>query len=341
MMRENKILIGILAMGMVLISGCVEEKQQVNESENETLDQTPAVNKTDEPGCTSSSDCACGVDKETGDCAFGNKDFIDVSVQCPDFCSGIAGHLEIKCVNNKCAQVEKTEAGLSYEVSECNESWTNITEKVDVKAYDSIKISHDLPYTCCANITLDLERDGNSLKIIETNIGEVCRCMCGYRIDAEITGLNSGKYDLEIWGVKKEGYDHYRKIYDGTVDYRKSRVCTGDNCFYVELAVTPDERARGLMFRQQMNPERGMLFIFGEEGEYPFWMKNTLIPLDMIWINKDNEVVFISKNVQPCGSDFCPAINPGKKAMYVLELNGGVSDKIGLGVGDKVVFDIN
>ena len=340
MKREN-ILIGILAIGMVLISGCIEEKPRVNESANETLNQTPAVNKTDKSVCTSSSDCACGADKETGDCAFGNKEFIDVSVQCPDFCSGIAGHLELKCIENRCIQVVRSEAELNYKVSGCNESWTNLTEKVDVKAYDSIKISHDLPYTCCANITLDLEREGNSLKIIETNIGEVCRCMCGYHIDAEITGINFGKYALEIWGVKKEGYDHYKKIYEGMVDYRKSRVCIGDNCFYVELVATPYERARGLMFRKHMDPDSGMLFIFEEEDEYPFWMKNTLIPLDMIWINKDREVVFIGKNVQPCESGICPMINPGKKAMYVLELNGGVSDKIGLSVGDKVTFDIN
>ena len=56
----------------------------------------------------------------------------------------------------------------------------------------------------------------------------------------------------------------------------------------------------GLMFRENMDSDRGMLFIFEKEGEYPFWMKNTLIPLDIIWINKDKEVVFISENAQPC-----------------------------------------
>lgn len=116
-------------------------------------------------------------------------------------------------------------------------------------------------------------------------------------------------------------------------------VCIKDNYFYVELAETPSEKARGLMFRKHLDLDKGMLFVFRREGIYPFWMKNTLIPLDIIWINKDKEVVFISKNTPPCRSKDCPPINPGKKAMYVLELNGGIADKIGLVVGDRVVFD--
>ncbi|MFN3302032.1 MAG: hypothetical protein ACK413_03340, partial [Patescibacteria group bacterium] len=53
--------------------------------------------------CQTDADCACGVDKETGQCAFGNKNFIDTSKQCPDFCTGIAGHIRIKCINNLCS----------------------------------------------------------------------------------------------------------------------------------------------------------------------------------------------------------------------------------------------
>ena len=122
---------------------------------------------------------------------------------------------------------------------------------------------------------------------------------------------------------------------------KQNQVCINDNCFYVELATTPDERALGLMFREHLDPDKGMLFIFEEEGVHPFWMKNTLIPLDIIWISEDKEVVFISKNTQPCKTDICPSINPGKKARYVLEVNGGVSDKIGLNVGDKALILCN
>ena len=119
------------------------------------------------------------------------------------------------------------------------------------------------------------------------------------------------------------------------------RVCINDHCFQVELAVTPDARARGLMFRKHLDKDRGMLFIFEEEDIHPFWMKITLIPLDILWINSKKEIVFIYKNAQPCSIEPCPTIYPGRIAKYVLELKGGSSDKIGLAEGDKVFFDIS
>lgn len=120
-------------------------------------------------------------------------------------------------------------------------------------------------------------------------------------------------------------------------EYRgRNRVCFKDNCFEVELAKTDEERMLGLMFRKSLGQNRGMLFIFPEEGIYSFWMKNTRIPLDIIWINENKDVVFISEHTQPCKEDFCPSITPPEKAKYVLEINGGVSKEIGLGVGDSV-----
>jgi len=93
------------------------------------------------------------------------------------------------------------------------------------------------------------------------------------------------------------------------------------------------------MFREHLDPDKGMLFIYQDEGVHYFWMKNTLIPLDMVWINSNREVIFISKDVQPCEISQCPLICPGQKVQYVLELNGGTSDKIGLATGDKITFD--
>ena len=118
-----------------------------------------------------------------------------------------------------------------------------------------------------------------------------------------------------------------------------SKVCFGAKCFYVELAVTPEERSRGLMFREHLDPDKGMLFIYNDEGVHSFWMKNTLIPLDMVWINGNREVISVSKDVQPCQTSQCPLIGPGQKVQFVLELNGGTSDKIGLAIGDKITFD--
>lgn len=119
---------------------------------------------------------------------------------------------------------------------------------------------------------------------------------------------------------------------------KRSQVCFENSCFYVELAATPEERNRGLMFRENLDLDKGMLFVFDKEGDYPFWMKNTLIPLDIIWINENKEVVFIKENAQPCGEQFCPEIEPAQNAKYVLEINGGQSEKIGLIVGKKFDF---
>ena len=257
----------------------------------------------------------------------------------------VSAHVEFKIVENH--DNENIKLKLNYNVSECNEFLENMSEEVDI-SLDSeiIKINHDLPYVCCANVTLHLEQDENIIKVIETNIGEVCRCSCMYYVDAEIINLKNnlqkGEYIIELWGVKKDEYpQHYRKIYTEKIIYPENKVCMKDRCFYVELAVKEDEITRGLMSRENLDPDKGMLFIFKEENTYQFWMKNTLIPLDIIWINEYNEVVFISKNSQPCKPGICPLITPGKKALYVLELNGGVSDNIGLVVGDKIMFDIN
>lgn len=116
------------------------------------------------------------------------------------------------------------------------------------------------------------------------------------------------------------------------------QACFGSDCFTVEVARTPSEQERGLMFKEQMGPDKGMLFVFAQSGNYPFWMKNTLIPLDIIWINQNREVVFIAENVQPCKQVDCPLINPATDAKYVLELNGGTASRFKLHLGDKAYF---
>jgi len=118
----------------------------------------------------------------------------------------------------------------------------------------------------------------------------------------------------------------------------QGKVCFNKDCFSVELAVTPQQLAQGLMYRKCLPYNKGMFFLFGQEDKYGFWMKNTLIPLDIIWINKDGSIVFIKKNAQPCKEDLCPSISPRGKAMYVLELNAGVCDDIRLKIGDRVTL---
>lgn len=128
-------------------------------------------------------------------------------------------------------------------------------------------------------------------------------------------------------------------VYSIFREQQKSHVCFNDNCFTVYLALTPYELFKGLMFVEHLDEDKGMLFVFEKDGIYPFWMKNTLIPLDIIWIDLNGKAVFISRNIQPCKSILCTSINPGKQARYVLEINAGISDKIGLAVGDEIVID--
>ena len=119
---------------------------------------------------------------------------------------------------------------------------------------------------------------------------------------------------------------------------RGKKVCFGKDCFLVELAQTQEELSQGLMFRESLAQNRGMLFIFATQGVYNFWMKNTKIPLDIIWINDKKEVVFIKNSAQPCEEYFCLPIEPGVEADFVLEVNAGLAEKIGLKTESKLIF---
>jgi uncharacterized protein len=118
----------------------------------------------------------------------------------------------------------------------------------------------------------------------------------------------------------------------------EKKVCFGNNCFIAELAKTEKKISQGLMFRENLATNRGMLFVFSQSGVYSFWMKNTKIPLDIIWFNDKKEIVFLANNVVPCYEEFCPSINPGEKAKYVLEINADLAEKLELKIGDKADF---
>lgn len=113
------------------------------------------------------------------------------------------------------------------------------------------------------------------------------------------------------------------------------KVCFAGDCFLVEVADNPIEQARGLMNRQSLGQDHGMLFVFDREEIHSFWMKNTLIPLDVIWIGKDKRVKAI-QTLEPCQTEECPHANPGSPALYVLEINGGLAQRSGINAGDAV-----
>jgi hypothetical protein len=108
--------------------------------------------------------------------------------------------------------------------------------------------------------------------------------------------------------------------------------------YEVELARTPEEQARGLMFRESLRDRAGMIFLFDQEPPIPhhFWMKNTMIPLDIIWIEANGRVAFVSANTPPCKADPCPMYGPDGPIPIVLEIAGGLAAKEGVTVGSEI-----
>lgn len=93
--------------------------------------------------------------------------------------------------------------------------------------------------------------------------------------------------------------------------------------FCAEIAKTEQEQARGLMFREKLRDDEGMVFIFDDESVRSFWMKNTLIPLDILFFDQEGKLVDFKKNFQPCKSEKCESYLSKQKAKYVLEINPG------------------
>lgn len=108
--------------------------------------------------------------------------------------------------------------------------------------------------------------------------------------------------------------------------------------YSVEVPQTQAERERGLMFRSSLAPRNGMLFIFPQSGQLEFWMKDCLIPLDLIWLNEQKRVVYIRPEAPPCSKDPCPLYNPGVPARYVLEIPAGAAKQEGLTLGSLLKF---
>lgn len=103
----------------------------------------------------------------------------------------------------------------------------------------------------------------------------------------------------------------------------------------VEIAGTEHERAQGLMYRPSMPDSVGMLFIFEWEAPQAFWMKNTSIPLDIVYVNSQKEIVSIIKNATPYSEESLPS---ERDAQYVVEVVAGFTDRFQIQVGDKISF---
>jgi len=120
------------------------------------------------------------------------------------------------------------------------------------------------------------------------------------------------------------------------IDYVEIYAADNKILVNVEIADDSQEWAQGLMFRKNLDENSGMLFIFPDEQTRGFWMKNTLIPLDIIFVSSNLTIIDIKENFGPCETDPCQVYTSKAPAKYVLEVNGGFVEKKGIKVGDRI-----
>lgn len=106
----------------------------------------------------------------------------------------------------------------------------------------------------------------------------------------------------------------------------------------LEVAATEGARARGLMFRNELAEDTGMLFVYPADDVLGVWMKNTRIPLDIIFISAQGRIVSMLQNVQPCITPVCGIYNSAVEARYMLEVNAGTVERLGIAKGERVTI---
>ncbi len=116
---------------------------------------------------------------------------------------------------------------------------------------------------------------------------------------------------------------------------RIGTVCFENSCIEVEIPMTQKEREIGLMNRAYLHEDSGMIFIFDSECINKIWMKNMLIPLDIIWLDYNGFVIHIDKNVMPCYGD-CQSFGPESCSKFAIEVNGLYTDRHNINIGDNV-----
>ena len=113
-------------------------------------------------------------------------------------------------------------------------------------------------------------------------------------------------------------------------------IFPGNRVFRLEVAETPDQWIRGLMFRKYLSPRSGMLIVYPKEDYYGIWMKNCYIPLDIIWLDSKGRIIYLIEKALPCKEEPCPVYEPIMKARFVIEINAGTVKRLGLKTGDRV-----
>ena len=124
--------------------------------------------------------------------------------------------------------------------------------------------------------------------------------------------------------------------------YRQINVSVNGLVLIADIAATDEQRTKGLSVKDSLAENEAMLFVFDNEGEHTFWMKNMKFPIDIIWIDADKTVDHIEHRLQPCRSDLlCPTYTPVDDSLYVLETVGGFAERHGIAKGTPVEFELN
>lgn len=120
------------------------------------------------------------------------------------------------------------------------------------------------------------------------------------------------------------------------------KTSSGDHTFYVEIADNKEEREYGLQYRESLDDDKGMFFVYNDEDRRAFWMPNMLMSLDIVFFDKDYQVVDFFENVPPCelaDTSQCPHYIPVNEAQYVLEISSGAARRIALKRGDLAQYN--
>ena len=118
------------------------------------------------------------------------------------------------------------------------------------------------------------------------------------------------------------------------------QTASGSTFIMAEVETTSWDKERGLMGRKDLSEDRGMLFVYENDIDPNFWMKNMLIPIDIIFIDADHNIKYIAESVPPCESEVkCDLYSPDSPVRYVLEVKAGYAEKYSVGIGDRVLFD--
>ncbi len=128
---------------------------------------------------------------------------------------------------------------------------------------------------------------------------------------------------------------------ESSINFEQGKVIFLDQniTFNIEVARTERQKNLGLMYRKQLHLNNGMLFVFEQEQKQRVWMKDTLIPLDVIFISKQGEIVSVTKDLQPCIKNNCRVFVSTKNAKYMLEVNAGAVKKNGVEIGQQLSLD--